>query len=440
MKGRALFARFTVGLLAVLGLFASSAEASVSASLDVSSIKGDPFAALPQLTSRPIAERLAAVEQNAVACAALCELAASIDSDPLGYGTQPRPFGGLATPFGRQYFYASANPTMFVDPTGHESVLPHLVDRDKAGDVAAFKANIFKKDPGRFSDDLEDAELAYLKALKGTPFQSSRLSETQIAEARTLFGSGEEALQKYSNYANRGQLITRHAFADPKMRQYVTEIYRLTRDTNLLHMMFERGHQMTAGQELLTGESISRWDAFLEFGGTLVGMKLIQQALAAIRPPTTKSPIGAELDQAEVEARALAGDRLRASLNPNAKGDLAKSWSRSAAIARGDPIVGEEVDLIFTIDGKRVGVRADVLTRPAGSTMHVYIEAKFSGRASYTDGQKVVIPELVASGDSGLVAEVGARAGTLQPGRKIRVVFQGDVWDAKPTLKGEGLK
>ena len=119
MKGRAQFACFAIGLLAVLGLFASSAEASVSVSMDISSIKADPFASLPQLTSKPIAERLAAVEQNDAGCVALCELAASIDADPFGYGVKPRPFGGRATPFGRQYQYANANPTFYVDPTGH---------------------------------------------------------------------------------------------------------------------------------------------------------------------------------------------------------------------------------------------------------------------------------------------------------------------------------
>ncbi len=128
MNGRALFARFAVGLLAVLGFFASpAAEASVSVPRDVSSIKADPFAALPQLTSKPVAETLAAAHQADKACIALCELAASIDADPFGYGVKPRPFGGRATPFGRQYFYANGNPTFFTDPTGRVAVVDNFL-------------------------------------------------------------------------------------------------------------------------------------------------------------------------------------------------------------------------------------------------------------------------------------------------------------------------
>lgn len=144
MKGRAQFACFVVGLLAVLVLFASSAEASVSVPRDVSSIKTDPFASLPQLTSKPVAETLAAAEQADNACIALCELAASIDADPFGYGVKPRPFGGRATPFGRQYQYANDNPTFYVDPTGNYSWNEFKGDAKWGADFAgAFGQDIF---------------------------------------------------------------------------------------------------------------------------------------------------------------------------------------------------------------------------------------------------------------------------------------------------------
>lgn len=113
---------------------------------------------------------------------------------------------------------------------------------------------------------------------------------------------------------------------------------------------------------------------------------------------------------------------------------MGKGWSAAALLARGGAIVGEEVELIFTINGLRVKVRADLLALEDGK--YVYIESKYSVKAGYTDNQQIVIPELVKAGDDGLIAEVGARSGTLTPGDKIQVVFQGDVWSAGPTLHG----
>lgn len=117
----------------------------------------------------------------------------------------------------------------------------------------------------------------------------------------------------------------------------------------------------------------------------------------------------------------------------NEKGELAKEWSREAALARGETIIGEEMDLIFTIDGKKVTVRGDVVTTSDGE-LYTYIESKYSPDAPFTPNQKIVVPRLIQAGDAGLMAEVGARAGTLRRGRIIRVVFQGDVWERAPAL------
>jgi hypothetical protein len=145
--------------------------------------------------------------------------------------------------------------------------------------------------------------------------------------------------------------------------------------------------------------------------------------------------IGAEQDQvAELDAEELA---LVENLTPYQKGELAKLWSVEAAISRGEQIAGQEVDLTFTINGKPVSVRADVLIK-TGPNDYVYIESKFSPKASYTPNQKIVIPALVQAGDDGLVATVGARSGTLVPGTQINVTFQGDVWTASPNLMGGG--
>jgi hypothetical protein len=67
---------------------------------------------------------------------------------------------------------------------------------------------------------------------------------------------------------------------------------------------------------------------------------------------------------------------------------------------------------------------------------YVCIESKYSPKAGFTDHQRIVIPELIKAGDEGLIAEVGARSGTLVKGDKIEVVFQGDVWSGSPKLHG----
>jgi RHS repeat-associated protein len=130
-----------------------------------------------------------------------------------------------------------------------------------------------------------------------------------------------------------------------------------------------------------------------------------------------------------------AASEAAGTLSPYQKGVLGNGWSTEAAAASGVKIVGNEVDLIFNINGQAVRVRADVLAQlPEGQ--YVYIESKFSPKASYTSNQQIVIPELVKAGDAGLPATVGSRSGLLQAGDRIRVVFQGDVWNGGPTLYG----
>lgn len=124
-------------------------------------------------------------------------------------------------------------------------------------------------------------------------------------------------------------------------------------------------------------------------------------------------------------------------LTPNQKGKLGQDWSRTASKARGEVIVGGNVDLIFTIRGRRVAIRADFLVQTPEPNVYNYIESKYSPRASYQKNQRIVIPELVKAGDAGLPAVVGVRAGRLKTGGRIVVRFQGDIWTGKPVLLGD---
>jgi hypothetical protein len=124
-------------------------------------------------------------------------------------------------------------------------------------------------------------------------------------------------------------------------------------------------------------------------------------------------------------------------MEPNRTGRLGEQWSEEAARARGEVIAGKQVELTFTIRGKRVTVRADFLIEEEGG-IFTYIESKYSARSTYQPNQQIVIPELVKAGDAGLPAVVGSGKGLLlRPGRTIQVRFQGDVWTGKPTLLGD---
>jgi len=82
--------------------------------------------------------------------------------------------------------------------------------------------------------------------------------------------------------------------------------------------------------------------------------------------------------------------------------------------------------------------RFDRVVAITAEGQYVVVEANYTAAASYTAGQQAVYPELIRSGDQALLATVGTRTGggVLRPGRQIRVVFQGDVWNGGPTLHG----
>jgi RHS repeat-associated protein len=216
-------------------------------------------------------------------------------------------------------------------------------------------------------------------------------------------------------------------FRMPAFKAYVTQLYELTRSLNPIHYAFETGLAIGSGREPVIGTPINRADKILEFATYLLflkGSEYISGRLATLRSEAT----GESFEVARTSTRPLTS---------NEKGKLGVLWSREAAITRGEAIIGEETELTFTINGRPVTVRADLLTQPRGeSSYYIYIEAKYSPEAPFTPAQKVAIPELVRSGDQGMVGTIGSRTGSpfLRPGQKIRVVFQGDVWSKAPIL------
>lgn len=190
---------------------------------------------------------------------------------------------------------------------------------------------------------------------------------------------------------------------------------------------------LPAAALLATGESTgevahrmerSTFNGEQAFDATVDDALLIAGAMGDVA--TMASPL-ATLERGSIvpRRRQLANTNKRHALTSHEKGILGTQWSRESVLRRGGQVVGEEVDLIFKIAGRDVGVRADILSLEGID--YVYIESKFTPRASFTRNQRIVVPELVRAGDAGLVGEIGPRSGALNAGDKVRVVFQGDV-------------
>jgi RHS repeat-associated protein len=211
-------------------------------------------------------------------------------------------------------------------------------------------------------------------------------------------------------------------------RQYVGQLYEMTRGLNPVQFAAEAGWAIGSGYEPVMGNKIDRTDKVIELVTYLAfikGSDWVAGKLAKIRA----TAIGAEEPKPVVP--------MQKRLTPHEKELLGKMWSREAILARGGTIIGEETDLIFTSGGRRVGVRADYVVREADGTIS-YIEVKFSPSAPYQPNQKIVYPELIKAGDQGMVAEVGARTGggAFVRGQRVRVRFQGDIWDGAGKLAG----
>jgi hypothetical protein len=181
-------------------------------------------------------------------------------------------------------------------------VLPQLAEREKVADIAKFKQEVFKADPKRFADSLTEEEGIFLDRFKAQRLDPSRLNETQVKEARSLFGDNKDAFEQYANYQARSQLIFRYAMSDPNMKAYVGDLYRLARDVNPVHFVGERLQQVATGEEALTGQETGRVRPALELAAAYGLGKLANFLLGkAVEPApfggqTSRTPVAAEAE------------------------------------------------------------------------------------------------------------------------------------------------
>jgi len=340
-----------------------------------------------------------------------------------------------------KYLYAYGNPTVYIDPDGRISLL-----KDVQGFLGQAKEFVFdlagslgKAEPGTVSGAIKQqlaqqagitaGGLGVLGDIVGVANFATNLAVTSFFPDTTF---GDQAV----------------AELDETFAGIEKAVKVISEDPGGLALKLVDG-----AVEKVTAAASGDTRAIAET--TAFGVEIASDLVLGSKGGKTALRVGERvIDTAQdlkrvaksLEKGADAADDIRrgakasteVALSPHQKGELAKAWSKEAALARGEAIIGEEVDLVFSINGKKVGVRADVLSQlEGGGNTFVYIESKFSGAASFTKNQRKVIPQLAKAGDAGLIAEVGARAGVLTRGDKIRVVFQGDIWNVGPKLIGQ---
>ncbi len=185
--------------------------------------------------------------------------------------------GDWTTPLSlHHYLYAYANPTVYVDLHGYESVLPYVERIEKPYDVNKFGKGEFTEKAKDFADGLTAKERLYGEYFKLEKVDSKRLSEAQAARAKELFGTGADAAEKYANWQARANILNHYTYTHPATIGVLKTQYRTYRDLNPLHFALERGYQVGSGEEMFTGEKVNRARSGAEFLTALAGIKITQ--------------------------------------------------------------------------------------------------------------------------------------------------------------------
>lgn len=183
-----LFCRLVLAVGIALAI-ASPASADVPASRH-RSFEAPSFDELPRLDPKATLG-LNSADRAKPECVALCEFAATVDADPFGYGSTPRPFDGRPTPFGRQYQYANANPTFFTDPTGNYSWNDLKGEAGWYRDAAGAFGRDISENAGTRLGNIGRATVEQAKALPGAVVDGAQETLARVHDVGVLAsGSG----------------------------------------------------------------------------------------------------------------------------------------------------------------------------------------------------------------------------------------------------------
>ncbi len=194
---------------------------------------------------------------------------------------------------GNLYESFSSNAAAFVDPSGlwlARRIAEIVAENGQltVGDIQRLGQELNSNVRNQVSD-LTDEEIALLAAIGGpaygTPFEAASLPAELRADADERWFGIASPMQRYraeSNYRTRRRMLFILLFQNQAFSQYVTDLYRVSRDLNPLHFAAERGIQVGTGREAITGQEVSRVRAGAEFVVYLALIKGAQVAPGAI--------------------------------------------------------------------------------------------------------------------------------------------------------------
>ncbi len=184
------------------------------------------------------------------------------------------------------------NAASFTDPMG-------LWLADRVGEIVSAKGRLSLGDIVELGKELNSSarnqispltenELALLRVIggaqHGTPWTAETLSPALREQAQKDF-PGLTITYQYraeATLATRRRILRILTIQNPHFSQYVTELYRVSRDFNPVHFAAERGWQVGSGEESITGVKVSRAQAAAEFVVYLALLKGAQTAPKAI--------------------------------------------------------------------------------------------------------------------------------------------------------------
>jgi hypothetical protein len=175
----------------------------------------------------------------------------------------------------------------------------NIAEIQKPGDLGEFWKTKVRPNKNEWSHPLSELELSYIQAFRDpstaeplrmrAPVDPQNLTAEEKQEAQDVFGGGQDAISRYANYENRRRILAHYVYTHPATVRLQLGLYRFFRDINPVHFALERGWQIGGGEEMFTGEEVSRLGAALEFTISLAVIYGVGKVLGAANPNAPKT-------------------------------------------------------------------------------------------------------------------------------------------------------
>jgi len=247
----------------------------------------------------------------------------------------------------------ASNAIRFVDPSGRWIArrIGEIINENgrlTVGDIRRLGKEL-NSSPAKQIAKLTDEELQLLRLIggtaHGTPWTESTLSSELRKDADEDFGflAPPYRYRVQASLSTRRRMLFILLFQNQGFSDYVTDLYRVSRDFNPVHFAAERGIQVGTGVETITGREVSRIRAGGEFvvylallKGLQAGPRVITKAAGGEVPGVTAIS-GGVTSNARVRVFRVEG-------SPNA---------RIAIGPRGGVAIADETNTLFLNFGSR---------------------------------------------------------------------------------------